>query len=158
MTDEQFFNIYGFYRNPPPPKPFAQWKQPQNSRQLASYEQARALVAAINSYLIDFKDGGVPRPMGNGVLPGDDEGRIREDGTQSETSGIYVPSWVGGPAGFKQGAAIDENGVKYGTLLLRFRKGNHGMNVGLFLDKLSRFPTAQDYVVRYLAQEAEQTL
>lgn len=158
MTDQEFYNRYGFWLNPPPPPPFAPYKQPYNSRQLASYDQARALVKAINSHVIDFGDGQPPRLMGGGVLPGDDELRPKEDGTEDKLVGIYVPAWLTGPAGFRQGQMIDEKGVKYGTLTLRFKNGNAGMNVGLFLDKLSRFPLSQAYVVRYLAQEAEQVL
>ncbi len=157
MTDQDFFNRNGFWLNPPPPAPFAPWKQPLNSRQLASYEQARVLVKAINGHLIDFGDG-KPRPMGGGVLLGDDEidGGL-EDGTQIERVGIYVPAWLTGPGGFRQ-QAVEDGGVKYRLLHLRFKNGNSGMNVGLFLDKLSRFPLSQAYVVRYLAQEAEQVL
>lgn len=159
MTDQEFYNRYGFWLNPPPPPPFAQWKQPMNSRGLSSYEQARALVKAINAHQIDFGNGTL-RPMGGGVLPGDDEEQQaigRETGFENKAAGIYVPAWLPGPGGFRQ-PAVEDAGVKYWSLHLRFKNGNAGMNVGLFLDKLSRFPLSQAYVVRYLAQEAEQVL
>jgi hypothetical protein len=109
------------------------------------------LVKAINGYLITFVIGQDPRPMGGGVLPGDDE----PDPASGSKVGIYQAVW--GP--LPEPPVVDpQTGAKYWHLLLRFDNGRTGMNVGLILDKFSRFPMSQDYVARYIAQEAEQHL
>ena len=132
---------------PAPPQLFASGNRALNVRQLSSYAEGRALAAAINNR---------PRPMGGGVAPGDDEFRPHEDGTEDRTAGIYIPAWLVGPAAFRQGQAVDPNGVKYYSLHLRFRNGRSGMNVGLILEKFARYPLSQEYALGEIAKEAEQ--
>jgi hypothetical protein len=162
MTDAQFENIYGFPRNPAPPAPkFGQWVQPYNSQELASYTQARALVAAINSTLLKLDDGD-PRLMGGGVLPGDDDPvtitALAQPGQPLPETGIFLPSWAAGPGGFVQPHATAPDGTLYLHLCLRFQNGVSGMNVGLILDKFSRYPLSPAYVVMQIAAEAEGAL
>ncbi len=145
MTDEQFLLIYGFSRNPPAPAPFAKWEQPWNSMQLASYAAGRALVTAINARLMTF--GPNTRPMGGGVMPGDDEAA---SAGEIPTVGLFVPQFFGMASRVETGP----DGTKYVQLHMRFHN-DAIIDVGLFLDKLSRFPLAQEYVVSYLASEVE---
>ena len=151
MTDQEFLNLFGFPRNPAPPSPpFGQWVEPYNGQQLASYAQARTLAAAINALKIQFGPGD-PRPMGGGVLPGDDE--ITDVHATPALAGIYVPAWnnIGGP----QQSATAPDGTKYFTLCFRFVNGHVGLNVGLILDKFSRYPMSPSYVIGQIAAEAE---
>lgn len=139
---------------PPPPPLFASGHHEFNSRQLSSYQEAHALVDAINGHPLLLN--GQLRVMGGGVLPGDDSLDKHEDGSENRFVGIYIPAWLVGPAGFRQGQAVDsKTGVKYYSLHLRFRNGKQGMNVGLILDKFARYPNSQDYVLRQIAAEAE---
>jgi hypothetical protein len=148
--------LFGLGAAPPPPPPprFGQWIQPYNSQELASYKQARVLVAAINSTPLKLDDGD-PRIMGGGVLSSDDE--VGADGktTAPANPGIFIPLWVGGPGGFEQPHATGADGTKYFHLCLRFKNGMTGMNVGLILDKFSRFPMSPSYVIMQIAIEAE---
>lgn len=141
LTDEQFENLYGYPRNPPAPKPFASWIQPFNSRGLALYAQARELAAAINARKFIFPSGG-ERPMGGGVIPGDDE-----KGWTGAAVGIFVERWFGQES---HSFTDPQTGLVYRTLLLRFVNGST-QNAGMILDKLSRFPLAQDYAVGQIA-------
>ncbi len=147
LTDAQFMNLYGFPRNPPVPPPFAKWEQPWNSIELASYGSGRLLVQAINSKLFPF--GSTPRPMGSGVLSGDDEG-VDPNATPMNV-GLFVPSFYG----LSPRTEVGPDGTRYYQLHLRFNNGAI-IDVGLFLDKLSRFPLAQEYAINYLAAEVEQ--
>ena len=152
MTDAQFLLLFGFPRNPAPgPPPFGAWSEPYNSQQLASYAQARTLVAAINSTLIQFPTGN-PRAMGGGVQPGDDEVTANPP---LLLPGIYQPDWSDVPGAGPQPSATGPDGVKYFTLCLRFVNGHVGMNVGLILDKFSRYPLSPGYVIGQIAAEAE---
>jgi hypothetical protein len=152
ISDAEFFNLFGYSRvTAPPPPPFGQWVQPYNSMQLASYAQARTLAAAINSLKIQFATGD-PRPMGGGVQPGDDE---LTEIPPLVSPGIYKPSWASGSP-FPQPSAIGPDGTQYWTLCLRFKNGMSGMNVGLILDKFSRYPLSPNYVIGQIAAEAEQ--
>ena len=153
MTDQEFLNLFGFPRNPAPPAPpFGQWVEPYNSQQLASYAQARSLVAAINRTLIQF-GAGDPRPMGGGVVAGDDE--ITDVNAPVIPTGIYIPGWSNVPGAGPENTATGQDGTKYFTLCLRFVNGHVGMNVGLILDKFSRYPMSPSYVIGQIAAEAE---
>jgi hypothetical protein len=156
MTDQQFFNIFGFWPNPNPPvPPFGQWVQPYNSQELASYVQARTLVTAINSTLLPL-GGSTPIPMGGGVLPGDDEATtMANPPAEPQNTGIYMPTWSNVPGAGPEGSAVGPDGTKYYTLCLRFVNGKVGMNVGLILDKFSRYPLSPNYVIGQIAAEAE---
>jgi hypothetical protein len=89
--------------------------------------------------------------MGGGVIAGDDE-TAPAVGT---LTGIYVPSWSNVPGAGPEGSAAGPDGTKYLTLCLRFANGHAGMNVGLILDKFSRYPLSPQYVIGQIAAEAE---
>jgi len=149
LTDAQFLNLYGYPRNPPAPPPFAKWEQPWNSMQLASYPAGRALVAAINAKLLSLPPNlDTPRPMGGGVLPADDESADPELALQ--ITGLFVPPFYG----LAPRSETGPDGTKYFQLHMRFHNGAI-IDVGLFLDKLSRFPLSQDYALSYLAAQVE---
>jgi hypothetical protein len=147
LTDEQWLNIYGFPRNPPAPKPFAKWEQPWNSMELASYAAGRALVAAINSTPLQFVDGA--RPIGGGVLPGDDE--QADPNAAPAQVGLFVPSF----AGISPRMEIGPDGTKYYELHMFFNN-RAVVDVGLFLDELSRNALAQTNTLKQLAMRIEQ--
>lgn len=150
MTAQEMIN-FGITISTPPPPPFGQWVEPFNGQQLASYAQARTLAAAINALKIQFATGD-PRPMGGGVLPGDDE--VLEN-PPAQNTGIYIPSWINVPGAGPSPSAVGPDGTKYYTLCLRFANGKNGMNVGLILDKFSRYPLSPQYVIGQIAAEAE---
>ena len=75
-----------------------------------------------------------------------------------DKSGIYIPSWVGGPGGFAEPNYVDPTGKKYFFLHYRFRNRAEGMNVGLIIDKFSRYPMSPAYVMTALAAEAQSML
>lgn len=116
-----------------------------NNSQLASYDEARALRTFLGSRL------------GGGVLDGDDEHGIQTVSNPAmpwmpptpQVPGIYVPTWEGGPAGFQ----IPSDGNRK-FLHFRLKNGAEGMNVGLIIDKFSRYPNSAEYVLRALADEA----
>lgn len=95
-----------------------------NVAQLATIEQARALVSTLAQY-------------GMTVKP--------EVADQAE-SGIYVPLWsdFGGPI------PADGDAKWYH---FRFTNGAEGINVGLIQDRLKRYPNSPGYVLRSLAEE-----
>jgi hypothetical protein len=117
-----------------------------NPNQLASYEEARAQRDFLNGY-------------GMEILPFDDErskdGRVFAPGLfewlpQREVQpGIYVPKWEGGPTAFP----VPQDGERK-FLHFRLRNGASGLNVGLTIDKLRRYPTATAYAVQELLREA----
>lgn len=92
-----------------------------NQNQLATWEQARALAKEIDAFR---QRTGVP--MGGGVRP---------ETSNWETSGIFVPTWVGGPGGFPEPADAEHNLY---WLHYRYVNGRVG-NVGLILDGLQRY-------------------
>ncbi len=148
MTDEQRA-MFGYPPlHPPVPAGFAKWEQPYNSLQLASYVAGRALVAAINARPMTFPPDTNPRPMGGGVLAGDDE--FADVNAAPQIVGLFVPSFFGLAPRMETGP----DGTKYVQLHMRFANGAI-IDVGLFLDKLSRYPLAQEYAVSYLAAEVE---
>lgn len=153
MTDEQLAEFGYPPRHPPAPVLFAQAEQPYSSMERASYKAARALVVAINARLFPFPPAvDMPRPMGGGVLPGDDE-----TGNSTPTTGLFQPpfaGWFGAAVPTAFGATVGPDGTKYYPLHMRFKNGAV-INVGLFLDKLSRFPLSQEYAVNYLAAQVE---
>lgn len=88
-----------------------------------------------------------PIIVGGGVLPRTNN---------RDTSGTYLPLWVGGPGGFPQPSWIDPaTQERYWFLHYHFRNGAMGMNAGLCLDKFRRYPNSPLYVLSVLAEEAE---
>ncbi len=111
---------------------------PFNMAQLSTWDQARQYANILTAG---------PIVVGEGVMP--------ETGDPS-TSGIYIPSWVAGPGGFAEPNYTDpKTGFNYFFLHYRFRNGATGMNVGLIMDKFSRFPMSPAYVLTELAAEAD---
>jgi len=109
-----------------------------NTNQLATWEQAREYANILSAG---------PIVVGNGVKP---------ETNDPATSGIYLPAWEGGPAGFAQPNYTDpQTGTKYFFLHFRFRNGAEGMNVGLIIDKFRRYPNSPAYVMSALAAEAD---
>ncbi len=109
-----------------------------NTNQLATWEQARDYANRLNAG---------PIVVGAGVKP---------ETSDPDTSGIYLPSWVGGPGGFAEPNFTDpQTGAKYFFLHYRFRNGAQGMNVGLIMDKFRRYPNSPFYVMSALGAEAD---
>jgi hypothetical protein len=104
-----------------------------NPAQLATWDDARALAAKIEAFR---QSQGLY--MAGGVAP---------ETKDPNTSGIYVPSWDGGPGGFPE--PNDVENLKY-FLHYRFVNGRAGINVGLILDKERRFAGNDMYVFYYL--------
>lgn len=108
-----------------------------NTNQLATLDQAREFADRLT-------DG--PIVVGGGVLP---------ETSDPATSGIYLPTWSGGPGGFEEPNYTDPaTGLKYFFLHYRFHNGAAGMNVGLIMDKFRRYPNSPAYVMDALAREA----
>ena len=108
-----------------------------NIAQLATWDQARQYAKILSSG---------PIVVGGGV---------HVENHDPNVSGIYIPNWSGGPAGFQEPNYIDPvTGVKYLFLHFRFVNGASGMNVGLIMDKFKRYPNSPTYVLTALAQEA----
>jgi hypothetical protein len=106
--------------------------------QLATWEDARKYANILS---------GGPIVVGGGVSP---------ETSDPNTSGIYIPLWVGGPGGFAEPNYEDpQTGKKYFFLHYRFRNQAEGMNVGLIMDKFSRYPMSPAYVLSALAAEAQ---
>src|SRR5260370_39340414 len=104
--------------------------------QLATWEDARKYANILNAG---------PIVVGGGVSP---------ETSDPDKSGVYIPLWVGGPAGFAEPNYTDtQSGQKYLFLHYRFRNGAEGMNVGLIIEKFSRYPLSPAYVMRALAAE-----
>lgn len=99
-----------------------------NDNQLASWEQARGLAKDLN----DFRNV-TGLYLGGGVAP---------ETSNEATSGIYVPTWLGGPGGFPVPSDLK---TKY-WLHFRFNNGRCGINVGLILDKITRYGGNKIYV------------
>jgi hypothetical protein len=109
-----------------------------NRAQLATWDEARHLALTLSSGAL---------VVGGGVRPETQDAR---------TSGVYVPTWLGGPAGFGEPAERDEKtGREYFWIHFRFLNGAEGVNAGLILDRLRRYPTASLYVLSALAAEVE---
>lgn len=108
-----------------------------NTAQLATWDDARMYAKILSAG---------PIIVGYGVCP---------ESTDPNKSGIYIPSWDGGPGGFQEPNFSDpKTGVQYLYLHYRFLNGASGMNVGLIMDKFKRFPNSPAYVMSVLAQEA----
>ena len=108
-----------------------------NIAQLATWDQAREFATKL---------GAGPIVVGDGVKP---------ETSNPNTSGIYIPIWLPGPAAFPEPHFFDEvTGKKYYFLHYRFRNGAEGMNVGLIMDKFKRYPNSPAYVMMALAAEA----
>jgi hypothetical protein len=110
---------------------------PFNMTQLATWEDARQYANILSAG---------PIVVGEGVNP---------ETSDPDTSGIYIPNWVGGPGGFAEPNYVDPTGKKYFFLHYRFRNTAEGMNVGLIIDKFSRYPMSPAYVMSALAAEAQ---
>lgn len=109
-----------------------------NIAQLATWEDARDCAKKLSSG---------PVVVGGGVKP---------ESADPYTTGIYIPDWLSGPAGFEAPYQEDtQTGKKYYYLHFRFRNGAEGMNVGLILDKFRRYPTSPGYVLSEFAKEAD---
>jgi len=78
--------------------------------------------------------------LGGGVAP---------ETSSEQTSGIYVPTWVGGPGGFPVPSDLN---TKF-WLHFRFNNGRCGVNVGLILDKLARYGGNYTYVFSSLTND-----
>jgi len=70
-------------------------------------------------------------------------GGVVSETTNADTSGIYVPHWEGGPAGFP---IPNDAGSQKFWLHFRFANGRAGVNVGLILDLLRRYGNNEWYV------------
>jgi hypothetical protein len=111
---------------------------PFNMAQLATWEDARHYANILSAG---------PIVVGQGVSP---------ETNDPDKSGIYIPTWVGGPGGFAEPNYADpQTGKKYFFLHYRFRNHAEGMNVGLIIDKFSRYPMSPAYVMTALAAEAD---
>jgi hypothetical protein len=122
---------------PLPPTPGPVQQVPFNMAQLATWEDARR-------YAVILSAG--PIVVGGGVCP---------ETNDANTSGIYLPTWVGGPGGFAEPNYADPvTGTKYFFLHYRFLNKAEGMNVGLIIDKFGRYPMSPSYVLATLAAEA----
>ena len=109
-----------------------------NPAQLATWQQARDLAKQIDAFR--QSTGAL---MGGGVAP---------ETTDAATSGIYVPSWAGGPAGFPEPS--DSAGNAF-WLHFRFNNGVSGLNAGLILDKLRRYGNNEMYVFTSLSGDLQ---
>lgn len=98
-----------------------------NPNQLATWAAARELVIKIDKFRQE-----------HGLYMG---GGVSKETNNPDTSGIYVPTWVGGPGGFPEPKKDDKF-----FLHLRFNNGRAGLNVGLVYDKLARFNNNEMYV------------
>jgi hypothetical protein len=108
-----------------------------NIAQLATWDQARQYAKILSSG---------PIVVGGGV---------HVENHDPNVSGIYIPSWDGGPGGFAEPNYVDpKTGVKSLFLHYRLNNGASGMNVGLIMDMFKRYPTAPTYVLTTLAQQA----
>lgn len=67
------------------------------------------------------------------------------------TSGIYIPSWVGGPGGFPVPHIGDATFLHF-----RFSNGFEGMNAGLVREKFKSYPLSPLYVLGTLLAEVQQ--
>lgn len=99
-----------------------------NPAQLSTWSAARKLALDIAQFTIDTGN-----LMGGGVLA---------ETHDPATSGIFVPSWDGGPGGFP--APNDSAGGSY-WLHFRFATGKV-LNVGLIADKITRYGGNVGYV------------
>lgn len=109
-----------------------------NPAQLATWQEARTLTTQIDSFILF-----------TGTVLG---GGVAKETTDVNTSGIYVPSWVGGPEGFPE--PNDSVNGKY-WLHFRFNNGRSGLNVGLIMDKLVRYGNNYTYVFSSLANDLQ---
>lgn len=108
-----------------------------NTAQLATWEDARQYANILSAG---------PIVIGGGVKP---------ETSDPNTSGIYLPDWIGGPGGFAEPNFTDpQTGRKYFFLHYRFRNGAEGMNVGLIMDLFRRYPMSPAYVLNTLSAEA----
>ena len=102
-----------------------------NPAQLATWKQAKELAKQIAQFRAKsgtFMGGGVAAVTGD-----------------VDTSGIYVPGWVGGPGGFPE-----PSGLGTYWLFYRFVNGVSGLNVGLILDMINRYDGNTTYVFTWL--------
>ena len=109
-----------------------------NPDELATWAEATALRSLINGNPL-FLQAGLSIPNVT---------------TDPNTSGIYVPTWDGGPAGFPEPASASSDSF---WLHFRFNSGFSGMNVGLVQAEFARYPSSPLYVMSWLLQQVQQS-
>lgn len=103
-----------------------------NPEQLTTWDEAKQIA-------LHFKT-----PV-NGKLIG---GGLKNLTSKVETSGIYLPVWVGGPGGFPEPRI-----GKARAYLFRFKNGFEGANVGLVRELFKKYPLSPGYVMGQLGKE-----
>lgn len=103
-----------------------------NPEQLATWTEAKDIA-------LHFKNPIQGRLIGGGLKPLT---------SKVETSGIYLPVWVGGPGGFPEPRIGSSR-----QYLFRFKNGFEGVNCGLVRELFKKYPTAPQYVMSELANE-----
>jgi hypothetical protein len=101
-----------------------------NPAQLATWAEATLLAKKINASA-PFQSAGIS------IIP-----------QNPPHSGIYIPSWVGGPGGFPIPHIGDATFLHF-----RFSNGFEGMNAGLVREKFKSFPSSPLYVVGQILNE-----
>jgi hypothetical protein len=106
-----------------------------NPNQLSTWAQATQLAKLINA--------SVPfQATGLSIIPQDPKGKH---------SGVYIPSWVGGPGGFQEPSIGNAFFIHF-----RFSNGFEGMNAGLVRTKFQSYPNSPLYVLGTLLAEVQQ--
>lgn len=103
-----------------------------NPEQLATWTEAKDIA-------LHFKIPFQGRLIGGGLDPLT---------SKVETSGIYLPVWIGGPGGFPEPRIGNSR-----AYLFRFKNGFQDVNCGLVRELFKRYPTAPQYVMYELAKE-----
>ena len=116
-----------------------------NLAQLATLDQAKELAAQINATKFVDPKTGQPALIGRGVAAYSENNAI---------SGIYIPEWLT-DAGFEAPSEVNPEGQREFYYHFRFQNGVEGVNVGLVLDRLQRYPSAPAYVLKALFDEVE---
>jgi Sulfotransferase domain len=75
---------------------------------------------------------------------------IPEVTADATTSGIYVPTWAGGPAGFPEPAEDGEFWLHF-----RFSNSFSGMNVGLVVAEFEKYPASPLYVMGWILAQVQ---
>ena len=112
-----------------------------NPDQLATWLQAKTIAQQINQSPL-FVQANIF------ILP-------EAESSDPDLSGIYVPTWDGGPAGFPEPTGQAGSDTAY-WLHYRFTNGFAGMNVGLVRSEFARYPSSPLYVMGWLLQQVQQ--
>jgi hypothetical protein len=107
-----------------------------NPAQLSTWAEATRL-AAILSKSAAFQAAGIS------ILP-------QKPTTDPSQSGVYIPTWVGGPGGFQEPSIGNVFFIHF-----RWSNGMEGMNAGLVRDKFGRFPLSPLYVIGQILEEVQ---